>query len=254
MKIVRPYTPIQYIIGKTEFLGLDFAVDENVLIPRPETEWLVEVVIEKFRSICDAPHAIPYTRYAILDLCTGSGNIAISLMTRLCPAPAHSRSPRANAEPGEALTKKSADCKIVASDISDRALEVARRNAVLNGVSGKIEFVKSDLFESIYGKFDIIVSNPPYIARHEFEDLQKEVLMEPRMALDGGQDGLDFYRKIFSQAPKHLNRGGYVIIEIGYAQRRPIEGIMNDSGFFRCLEVRKDHNDIDRIIIAKWIN
>ena len=190
MRTIEPYTPIQYVMGTTSFCGLEFLVDERVLIPRPETELLVETVIgiagtkESDRGVVD-----------ILDLCTGSGNIAIS------------------------LTKSLTNCRIVASDVSSDALDVARRNAVRNGLCDKIDFVKSDIFNGIDGQFDIIASNPPYIARYEFPTLQEEVLREPILALDGGEDGLDFYRRIVSAAPGYLKRGGSIVMEIGYMWR-----------------------------------
>ncbi|MCX5677647.1 MAG: peptide chain release factor N(5)-glutamine methyltransferase [Candidatus Omnitrophica bacterium] len=233
MKTIEPYTPIQYVIGKTEFCGLEFKVDERVLIPRPETELLVEAAAE-FAGLS----ASKADELDILDLCTGSGNIAIALMAGKC-AP---------------LTKNLSNCRIIASDISPDALEVARRNAVRNGVYGGIEFVCSDLFTDIKGRFDIIVSNPPYIAKHEFLTLQEEVLREPRIALDGGADGLDFYRRIAASLPKHLKRGGYALMEIGYGQRAAVADIIGKSGIFRLSGARKDFNGIDRVIIAEWIN
>lgn len=235
MNTVKPFTPIQYIIGKTEFLGSDFIVNEDVLIPRPETEILVEVAVE-MASIMQAYSAISGASglcgrsLKLLDLCTGSGNIAIS------------------------LTKKITNCKITASDISSKALTVAGRNAGANGLSGAIEFIESDLFENINDRYDIIVSNPPYIARHEFDTLQEEVRFEPRIALDGGDDGLEFYRRIFIEAHRYLKKGGYVIAEIGYGQARPINEIIVQDGKFKLVDMRKDHNGIDRIITAKWIN
>jgi len=225
MNTVKPFTPIQYIIGVTEFLGSDFIVNEDVLIPRPETEMLVEIAVERAFSFQSSAVGLN-----ILDLCTGSGNIAIS------------------------LTKKITNCKIAASDISDKALAVARKNAGANGVSGAIEYIESDLFENINGKYDIIVSNPPYIARHEFDTLQEEVRFEPRIALDGGDDGLEFYRRIFREAHKFLKKSGYVIVEIGYGQAKAINGIIVRAGNFKLVDIRKDHNGIDRIITAKWIN
>jgi release factor glutamine methyltransferase len=222
MKTIEPFTPVQYIIGKTEFCGLDIIVNENVLIPRPETEVLVEKAVETAKSRGRGVR--------ILDLCTGSGAIAI------------------------ALTKSIIDCKIVASDISVQALQVARENALRNGAAQNIKFVNSDLFGNIEGKFDIIVSNPPYIARFEFETLQKEVLKEPRIALDGGEDGLDFYRKIVRAAPGFLNPGGYLIFEIGFGQLNEIRKIIGSSGNFKISEVEKDFNAIERVVIAKWIN
>jgi release factor glutamine methyltransferase len=214
--------PVQYIIGKAEFCGIDFAVDERVLIPRPETEHLVEKVIELARE-CSR-------ELRILDLCTGSGNIAIT------------------------LTKSITNCRIVASDISEGALDVARSNAAKNGVADRIEFVKSDLFANVNGLFDIIASNPPYIARPEFETLQKEVLREPRIALDGGDDGLLFYRNILSASTLHLKPDGHIVFEIGYGQLSGIIEIIKKTGQFKVAEVKKDWRGIDRIVVVKWIN
>ena len=225
MKTVKPHTPLQYIIGKASFLGLEFKVTEDVLIPRPETEVLVYTVID---IVHDSRFTIHDSR--ILDLGTGSGCIAIS------------------------LTKNLADCKIIASDISDKALDVARENAAMNGVSGRIEFIKSDLFDDIKGKFDIIASNPPYISRPEFTALQKEVLMEPRVALDGGDDGLSFYRKIAVKAPEHLKKGGYLVMEIGFGQAPLIKEIIRGIEGFEVLAVKEDQYEVDRIIVARWTN
>ena len=163
-------------------------------------------------------------------MCTGSGNIAIS------------------------LTKAIPECRIVASDISEDALTVARRNAQNYCVAGRIEFVKSDLFTDVKGPFDIIVSNPPYIAEAEFGSLQKEVLREPRIALDGGADGLDFYRKIISSSALHLKRNGFLAMEIGYGQLKAISDIINAGGRSKLMEVNKDWRGIDRVIVVKWIN
>lgn len=225
IKTIEPFTPLQYIIGKEKFFGLDFLVNEDVFIPRPETEVLVETTLEIVKG---TRHETQDTR--ILDLCTGSGCIAI------------------------ALTKNALNCKILASDVSDKALEIAKENAILNGVYDKGSFIKSDLFKNIDGKFDIIVSNPPYIARAEFESIQKEVLREPRLALDGGEDGLSFYRRIFDEAPLYLKRGGYCMVEIGYGQREAVREIMERQGNFKVIDVRKDQYGIDRVITAKWIN
>jgi len=238
---MEPFTPIQYVMGKTEFCGLDFVVNKNVLIPRPETELLVEAGIDFVR-------AIPMPR--ILDLCTGSGCVAIALMVRLgspsIPSKAEGRV--------EGLTKRSKDCTIVASDISDEALGVARLNAEKHGASDSIDFVKSDLFADLEGSFDIILSNPPYISGPEFLDLPDEVLKEPRIALYGGQDGLDFYRTIFAEAGKFLKRGGHLALEIGFGQADAIKDIIASSCGFEFIGTAKDFNGIDRIIAAKWIN
>lgn len=230
MTPVAPHTPIQYITGRAEFCGIDFAVDERVLIPRPETE----LVVEKVADLAMATEA----DLRILDLCTGSGNIAVSLMVRLC-------SP---------LTKSPTNCRMVASDVSEDALVVARCNAAKNGVSERIEFVRSDLFADLTGLFDIIVSNPPYIATPEFGSLQKEVLREPRIALDGGYDGLSFYRKILSESMLYLKPDGRIVFEIGYGQLDGIFKIVEKVGRFRVAEVKKDWRGIDRIVVAEWIN
>jgi release factor glutamine methyltransferase len=225
IKTIEPYTPLQYVMGKEKFFGLDFIVNEHVLIPRPETEVLVKTVIGMLsgsRYMVHSPR--------ILDLGTGSGNIAIS------------------------LTKNVPDCKMFASDISEKALEVARLNARLNGVSDHISFIESDLFEDISGEFDYIVSNPPYIARYEFETLQKEVLKEPVLALYGGADGLDFYRRIFSAATQALAHGGYCIAEIGFGQLTAIKEIIEKTKEFKLVEARIDQYGIDRVIVAQWIN
>ena len=235
MKTITPYTPVQYVMGTTVFCGLDFLVDERVLIPRPETELLVETVLEIAGSRDNNPASLN-----VLDLCTGSGNIAISLMVRL--------------ESAEVLTKSHTNCRIVASDISSDALDVARRNAIRNGLCDKIDFVKSDIFNDIAGQFDIIATNPPYIAKYEFPTLQEEVLREPILALDGGEDGLDFYRRIISAAPGHLKRGGSIVMEIGYGQMPAIADIIARSSSLKLAGVKKDLNMIDRVMIAKWIN
>lgn len=229
IKSVAPHTPLQYIIGKEKFLGLDFLVNENVFIPRPETEILVNTALE----IINAAQA-KKAPVRILDLCTGSGNIAISI--------------------AKGLAKSAADCKIFASDISDKALEVAMQNARLNGASDGISFIKSDLFKDIADRYDIIVSNPPYIARCELKTLPKEVLKEPVLALDGGEDGLDFYRKIFLAAPAYLMNGGYCIMEIGFGQRAAIKAMIEGFKGFKLIDVKEDQYLIDRVIVAQWIN
>src|SRR3989338_7173073 len=219
VKTIEPYTPIQYVMGKTEFFGLDLVVNEDVFIPRPETEVLVQTAI-------DIIYELRVTSYKlrILDLCTGSGSIAIS------------------------LTKYMPDCKIVASDISGCALKIARMNARRNSISERIEFIESDLFENIMGGFDMIVSNPPYVARYEFATLQREILMEPRMAIDGGEDGLDFYRRISDVATKFLKRDGYLIMEMGFGQSDAIINIIEGSRILNITDIKKDHNGIDRVM------
>ena len=224
MKTIAPFTPVQYVMGRTEFCGLDIKVNEDVLIPRPETELLVDVAADLVCSL-----RLKAQSLRILDLCTGSGCIAI------------------------ALTKRLPDCRMVASDISEKALALAAENAERHKAQ-KIEFVKSDLFSDLNGPFDIIVSNPPYISGPEFAGLQEEVLREPRAALYGGEDGLDFYRKIFTAAGRFLNNGGYVAVEIGYGQTGAVKDICEDAVGFSVEDVKKDLNGIDRVIVARWTN
>ncbi|MBM3244391.1 MAG: peptide chain release factor N(5)-glutamine methyltransferase [Candidatus Omnitrophica bacterium] len=220
--------PIQYILGKTEFMGLEFKVTPDVLIPRPETEILVEKAIEIGRRPLAAGH-----RLRILDMCTGCGNIAVS-MAKFLP----------QSEAG-------------AVDISPAALEIASYNAKLNKVN--VDFIESDLFNTdrlqllAYG---MIVSNPPYIAALEFKKLQRELRSEPPIALNGGEDGLDFYRRIIYSAPQYLEKNGHLLLEIGFKQSGPVKNIFQKSGKFEIIEVVKDYNGIDRIIIARkrWIN
>jgi release factor glutamine methyltransferase len=227
MKPIKPFTPLQYVMGRTQFFGLEFEVNDDVFIPRPETEVLVQTVLDIVR---ESGVGSRESGARILDLCTGAGNIAIS------------------------LTKNLTNCKIVASELSDGALRVARRNAELNGLADKIIFIKSDLFASIDDKFDIIASNPPYVARREFPTLQKEVLMEPRIALDGGEDGLDFYKRIIDAAPEHINDGGYLVMEIGYGQAPHIKKMIESKQGFKFIEVKEDQYVIERIVVAKWKN
>lgn len=212
--------PRQYIEGSVNFFGYDFFVTQDVLIPRPETEILVEEAIRLSGAVASGRCV------RILDLGTGSANIAISLQNEV------------------------KGCKIFASDISVKALEIAKRNASLNGVEGRIEFIESDIFKNIRGLFDIIISNPPYVAREEFEELPPEVLTEPALALDGGRGGLDFFKAIISEAPDYLMPGGYISLEIGYGQRQAVEDLIDLSGL-ELIGVKKDYCRIDRVITAR---
>ena len=208
--------PIQYINNKAYFMGLEFYVDENVLIPRCDTEILVEEIIKIVKKD---------SLIKILDLCTGSGAIAISLKKYLN------------------------NIEIMASDISDKALMVARKNASKIGVD--VKFIESDLFNNINGKFDLIVSNPPYIKKSVIPSLDKQVRNEPILALDGGKDGLNFYRKISYDAKKFLNNNGYLCFEIGYDQRKDVEDILLQNGYINIYS-KKDYGGNDRIIICKY--
>jgi len=212
-KIIEGY-PIQYITRNQDFMGLKFSVSEDVLIPQPDTEILVEEVIN-----------ISKNKFKILDLCTGSGAIAVSLKKYIKQA------------------------EVSASDISFRALEIAKINAKDNNT--KIEFIESDLFENIDKKFDIIVTNPPYIKTEVIKNLSLEVQNEPLLALDGGQDGLDFYRKIINDAYKYLEKEGFLALEIGYDQKKDVIELIENSNQYKQIYSKKDFAGNDRIIVCK---
>ena len=279
--------PIQYITGKTEFMGLEFAVTLDTFIPRPETELLVETVIEIINShrLWKITHqSLP----SIVELGTGCGNIAVS------------------------LTNFTSNCKIVATDISGSALRVAGENAEGHGVEDRITFLEGDLFtplekvpdfnpvrkgdfsngvnrwslpieddgslkpasaqtvgernsltggtpsedaslDNYYSVRDlnIIVSNPPYITSADMGSLPLEVQFEPSIALDGGNDGLYYYRRIIERSPHYLREGGYLVMEMGYGQRQKIEGLMIARGEFKVQEIVKDYSGIDRVMVAR---
>ena len=217
-KIIN-HIPLQYITNHQEFMKLDFYVDENVLIPRSDTEILVEEVINQ----CSKNEE---KQYKILDLCTGSGIVGIS------------------------LAKYIKNCEVVCADISKKALEIANKNAKNNNVNN-IKFIYSNMFSNIKDKFDIIVSNPPYIKREVIEELEKEVQNEPHIALDGGIDGLDFYKIIINQAYDYLNDTGGLFLEIGYDQREEVTNLLKRSGKFGNIYSKKDLYDNDRVIVTK---
>lgn len=216
-KLVKGY-PLQYITHYQEFMKLDFYVDENVLIPRADTEITVEEVIMYCRKQ-------EKKRLRVLDLCTGSGAIAIS------------------------VKKYVPNCELVAVDISKNALEVAKKNAKQHEVD--ITWVLSNLFEEVKGKFDVIVSNPPYIKKEVIKTLDKQVQCEPILALDGGEDGLDFYKKIIEQAPDYLKENGKIFLEIGYDQEQEVLGIIEKTKQYKMVECKKDLAGNDRMIMAK---
>lgn len=212
-------TPLQHITNSQEFMKMNFYVNNHVLIPRPDTEILVEEVIKIAKE---------YANPVILDLCTGSGAIAVS------------------------LAKYLPNAKVYASDISKKALEVAKINAKNNEVENKIEFLESNLFEKIKNlKFDIIVSNPPYIRTEVIESLDAEVKQEPMIALDGGEDGLKFYKEIVEQAYPYLKLGSYLCFEIGYDQKIDVIEIIENSKKYEKTYCKKDLYGNDRVIVTK---
>ena len=202
--------PVQYLTGIQEFMGLPFTVNEHVLIPRPDTETLVEKAIQVIKASKRVLH-----KPLVLDLCCGSGAIAVSLAHH-CP-----------------------EAQILAVDISAEALAAAKENAERNGVKNRVRFLQADLFApqgkgGKIGKFDCIVSNPPYIPSAVIPTLQREVAQhEPLLALDGGADGLDFYRRIIAEAPDHLRKGGTLLLEIGHDQAPAIKELIAASGRYQ---------------------
>ena len=219
IKKLKQGVPLQHITNMQEFMKLNFYVSQDVLIPRPDTEILVEEVINIAKKI---------RAKKILDLCTGSGAIAVS------------------------LAKYIEDSQITATDISEKALRVAKLNAKNNEVEDKITFLKSDLFKEIpKEKYDIIVSNPPYIRKEEIERLDREVKKEPHIALDGGEDGLDFYRKIIHNSEEYLKFNGYLCLEIGYDQKIDVIEFIENEEKYKDTYSKKDLYGNDRIVITK---
>lgn len=215
----KAFMPYQYIVGKQHFMGMEFVVNPDVLIPRPDTEILVEEVIKRLKR-----------GSYVLDIGTGSGAIAVS------------------------IAKYFKECLVYAADISSDALKTAKVNALINGVDDRVIFFKSDIFSSIPEglKFDFIVSNPPYIKSKEIQTLQEEVKKEPIIALDGGSDGLLFYRKIIKEAYVYLNISGMIGLEAGYGQADEISEILLSSGF-ADIEIKRDLQGIKRVVIAKYL-
>ncbi len=219
--------PLQYITHHAEFVSLNFYVDERVLIPRPETELVVEAVIKRSQFLPKE------TEIIIVDIGVGSGNIAVT------------------------LAKKSDNARIFAIDISPDALAVARINAQRHGVLDKITFLCGDTFQPLAGygiesKVHFIVSNPPYISSAEFGDLQREVKdHEPYIALVSGQDGYQMFKHIIADAHAWLKPGGFIIFEVGEKQAQPVARLLEDTGYFKKTNLIKDHQHIYRIVISQ---
>jgi len=216
--------PMAYITCKREFWSLDFQVSPDVLIPRPETELLVEIALTLAKGSGRAPR--------IVDLGTGSGAIAVALASELTGA------------------------EVIATDVSAEALAVAQRNAVRNGVAGRIRFVQGDLFAALEPnqRFDLIVSNPPYIRRSDIDTLMPEVSRwEPRGALDGGWDGLDYYRRIAAQGVRYLAPDGALAVEIGAGMGQAVASLFHDAAPCAAVNTYNDHAGIERVVAARKV-
>lgn len=219
IKILKKGVPIEHITHQKEFMKMSFFVDKNVLIPRQDTEILVEEVIKIAKKI---------NARKVLDLCTGSGAIAVSLAKYLPQA------------------------EITAIDISNDALKIAKKNAISNNVQNQITFISSDMFTNLgEEKFDIIVSNPPYIKTNVIKNLDIQVQSEPYIALDGGKDGLDFYKKIINESYQYLKYNGYLCLEIGFDQKIDVIELIENTERFTGTYSKKDLFDNDRIIVAQ---
>lgn len=211
--------PVSYLLGKREFYSKEFKVTRDVLIPRPETEILVEQAIKLVQ---------PFIMPRVIDLGTGSGVIAVSLALQI------------------------SEIQVLAADISSQALAVAQENATLLGVEEKITFLQSDLFKKIPNdKYHLICSNPPYIPTKDLSTLEPEVRLEPKIALDGGIDGLDFYRRIIAQAPEYLISGGHLVLEIGWDQGAKVIELGRTAGFVNC-QIIPDYAGKDRVVTLTW--
>lgn len=209
--------PVAYILGEKEFWSLPLSVDPRVLVPRPDTELLVEVALEAARERGGACR--------IVDLCTGSGAVAVALATELSSA------------------------EVIATDVSAAAVEVAGANAARHGV--ELAFVQGDLFEPLAGQtFDIAVANPPYIPSGDIDGLAREVRAEPRLALDGGADGLDLVRRLIDAAPNHLCSGGVLALEHGFDQAAAVRALFDGAGAYFPAGTRKDLAGHPRVTLA----
>ncbi|MBZ4646917.1 MAG: protein-(glutamine-N5) methyltransferase, release factor-specific [Clostridia bacterium] len=229
LKLRAEGMPLQYITETQEFMSLPFKVTPDVLIPRGDTEILVEYIVDQCKDIEDKKHV------HIMDIGAGSGCITVSLAYYI------------------------KNSRLWAVDVSSKALEISRYNARLNGVDNKISFIQHDILEGfpedkIEGLLDIVVSNPPYIPSKVIDSLQKEVKdYEPHLALDGGEDGLKFYRKIIAEAYKYLKPEGLLAFEVGHDQSSSVAKIMEQNGSYNSIEIIRDLAGINRVVTAKRI-
>ena len=217
--------PLQYIVGLQEFMGLPFRVNKHVLIPRLDTEIVVERALRIMKEKgMDSPD--------VLDMCTGSGAIGISIPYEISGA------------------------RVTMADASENALRTAMGNAGINGVNKRCTFLKGNMFDALSesAEYDMIVSNPPYIKTDEIKNLQVEVRMhEPIEALNGGKDGLDYYRIIARDASSHIKSGGFLVLEIGADQARPVKRLLREAGTYRDIKVYRDLAGLDRVVVAERI-
>ncbi len=212
--------PTAYILGKTFFRNEELKVNQNCLIPRSETELLVEKMIDLTKYEKDK-------NFSVLDLCAGSGAIGISLLREFSKA------------------------KAVFSDLSEEALAVVDENLRTYGLEGRAKVIKANLFDGLGDDcFDVIMSNPPYFATKDWQEVEEEVLKEPRMAFEAGSDGLSFYRSIVSESSKHLNDQGWLYLEVGKGQAEQVAEMIEKS-FLKLTGIFKDYQEIERIVVAR---
>lgn len=217
--------PLAYILGEQPFRNINLEVSPDVLIPRNETELLIDKAIKVIKGTKSNP-------IKALDLGTGSGALALS------------------------LAKEIPNSEVWAVDISPLAIEIAKKNGRKNGQDGRVNFIESDLFSALgperFDSFDLILANPPYIKRGDLATLPKEVKdFEPLLALDGGEDGLDFYRRLIPYSSNYLKGGGYLILEIGFDQAKEVQSLITATDDFDWVDVSKDYAGLDRVVVAK---
>jgi release factor glutamine methyltransferase len=224
VKRAGTHEPIAYLTGKKEFYSLEFEITKDCLIPRPETELLVERAIEFLRT--------RNGEQFVCDLCTGSGCVAV------------------------AIARNFANCRIVATDISDAALAVAEKNVAKHGLMNRIKLLQGDLFEPVIAglgpaRFDLIVGNPPYVSEPEYEKLAPNIKdFEPKSALTAGKDGLDIIKRIIADANRHLKPTGTLMLEIGNEQGPAVHNLLETAGYFSTVKIEKDYSNLDRLAVA----
>jgi release factor glutamine methyltransferase len=213
--------PLQHLLGTVEFCGMTFACDKRALVPRPETEELVELLQSKIQSASGGPKS------KIVDAGTGSGVIALS------------------------LAKKFPEAEIHATDISDDALALAKENAERLGLSERVQFVRSDMLDGVAGTFDLIVANLPYVAQQDRQSLSPEVLHDPEVALFAGEKGDEMIRKLIEAAPPHLNSGGLLALELGIGQNEALAAFLSEKNY-HDIELKNDYSNRPRFLFARY--